>query len=488
MKDFLLIMPEVILVLTLAFVVICEITYSGEQLRLVTLISLLGLAGVFFQALISFEVGAAQIFSGTLSIDGFSLFFKFFFIVLAFLSVVSVSHSREMGAGRRTEYCLLILASTLSMFLAASASDVILAYLSLLFLNILSYFMTAYRQKSLISTEASVKYLTFGVVSGALYIYAVAILFVHTHTLNIYQMHKALVSHPMNSQTMLIAFMLIFLSFTFQIGAFPMNLIVPDIIEGAPTPSSAFLSVGARAAGFALITRFLIVIFAQNGLAQGQWEFIGDLDWTKIVAVVAGFTMVIGSLLAFRQKGAKRLVGNLVVSESGFLLLGIVVLDEVGITALLYNLVIQLFALMGVFYVLSFIYNELQSDLLEDLKGMLRRAVPETVCLILFLLCLVGCPPTPGFVGKFALIGAAIRHGKYSLAMVSVLAMSISMFAIARLAYRLVGDFRQVYPPFSHSWARKSFILALLLPLVLIGVFSNFVFAWAGQSLGFIFW
>ena len=481
-------MPEVILVVTLAFVVVSEITYSGEQLRLVTLISLFGLAGVFLQTLIAYEVGADQIFNGTLSIDGFSLFFKLLFIVLAFLSVASVSHSHEKGMGRRTEYCVLILSSTLSMFLAASAADVLLAYLSLLFLNIVSYFMTSYRQKSLPSTEASVKYLAFGAVSAALYVYSVAILFAHTHTLNIYEMHKALVSHPMDYQTMLMAFGLMFLSLSFQMGAFPMNLIIPDLIEGAPTPASAFLSIGARAAGFAMTTRFLIVIFTQNGLAQGQWQFIGELDWTQIVAVVSGFTMMTGALLAFRQKGAKRLVGNLVVAETGFLLLGLVVLDEVGVAALLFNLVIQLFALMGVFYVLSVIYNELHTDVLEDLRGMLRRAVPETVCLIVFLLSLVGCPPTPGFLGKFALIGAAIRHGKYSLALISVLAMSISMFAIARFAYRLVGDFRHVYPSFSQSIPRKSFLLVLILPLVLISAFANLVFVWAGQSLGFIFW
>ena len=488
MKDFLLIMPEIILVLTLTFVVMSEITYSGEQLRLVSLISLTGLVGVFFQTLISYEMGSAQVFNGALSIDGFSLFFKLVFIALASLSILLVSHSKEIGEGRRTEYCALILAATLAMFLVVSASDLIIAYLSLLFLNIVAYFLTAYKGRSLSSTEASVKYLAFGALGSALYLYAIAILFAHTHTLNIYEMHKALLAHPLQAQGFLVVFMLMFLSFGFQIGAFPMNLIVPDVIQGAPTPSSAFLSIGARAAGFAITTRFLIVIFSQPNLSSGQWQVLGELDWTQIMSAVSGLSMLMGALLASRQMSVKRLVGNLVVAETGFLLMGIVVLDDVGITALLFNLVVQLFALMGVFYILSLVYNELNSDCLNDLKGMLRRAVPETVSLILFLFCLVGSPPTPGFIGKFALIGAAIRHGKYYLAMVGILALFISMMAVARLSYCLVGDFRRLYPPFGQSNSRKSFLALLVIPLLLSGIFANFVFRWAGQSLGFIFW
>src|SRR3954465_4653019 len=111
----------------------------------------------------------------------------------------------------------------------------------------------------------------------------------------------------------------------------------------------------------------------------------------------------------------------------------VLVLDELGIPALLFNLVIELFALMGSFYVLSFLVNKLRSDRLEDLRGMLRRAVPECICLVMFLLCLVGSPPMPGFIGKFTLIGVAIRHQRLALAMVGIISMVISAVAVARL-------------------------------------------------------
>ena len=489
MKDFFLIMPEIFLVLTLALVVAGEITYYGEQTRFITATSLIGLAVAFVRTILSYNYPASQVFGGALSVDGFSLFFKLLFITLAGLTISAVSQTKEISKERRSEYCVLVLAACLAMCLVASAADLILIFLSLMMLNIISYFLAAYGRRSIASTEASVKYLAFGSVAGALLLYALAILFASTHSLNIYEIHKMELSVPLSSNIMLVTFMLAFLALSFQMGSFPMHLVVPDILEGSPTPVSAFLSLGSRAAGFAVATRFLVIVFAQPGVSKGQWQVMGALDWTQIVSIVSGLTMAIGSLLAFRQKGAKRLVGYLVVADTGFLLMGLLVLDEVGIAALLYNLVIELFALIGSFYVLSFLFDELGSDRLEDLRGMLRRAVPECICLMLFLLCLVGSPPTPGFIGKFTLIGVAIRHQKFALAMIAVIAMVISTASVARLAFHLIRDFEKTTgPAVIASFSRKVFLAALVIPMVLVGIFANFVFGWAGQSLGFIFW
>lgn len=488
MKEFFILMPEIFLVLTLAFVVIGEITYFGEQVRLIVAISLLGLGGAFCQTLLSYQYGANQIFGGVLSVDGFSLFFKLLSILLAGLAIASVSQSKEITSNRRTEYCALVLAAALAMCLIASAADLILASLSLLLLNIISYFLSAYGKRSVLSTEAAVKYLAFGAVASALMLYSFAILFASTHSLNLYEMHRALVAHPLDSKVMLVVFMLSFLALSFQVGLFPMYLLVPDVLEGSPTPVSGFLSLAPRIAGFSLMTRFLIVLFTQPSESRGQWLVLGDFDWTQVAAMVSGLSMMIGALLAYRQKAAKRLVGYLVVAQSGFLLLGLLVLDEVGIASLLYNLVIELFSLMGTFFVLSFLFDEVKSDQLEDLKGMMKRAVPECICLVMFLFCFVGSPPFPGFLGKFTLVGAAVRHQRLSLAVLGVLSMVLSMVAVSRLAYHLIGDFQKSVEPIEMSVSRKAYLIALVVPMILCGVFANFVFNLAGQSLGFIFW
>lgn len=488
MKEFLYIMPEILIAVTLAFVIASEITYEGEQLRLISVISLLGLFAAFFYTIYSYRLGSAPVFGGALCLDGFALFFKLIFISLAALTVSSVAHTEEVDRGRKTEFVALVLASALAMCLVASAADLILAYVSLLFLNIVSYFLAAFGRRSILSTEAGVKYLALGSVASALFLYSLAILFAYTHSLNIYQIHKALLSNSLPPHVMLVVFVFILLSLGFQIGAFPMYVVTPDIMEGAPTPAASFLSVGARAAGFAIAIRFLIVVFTQPGLSEGHWQVLGSIDWTRILSLVSGLTMIFGSLLALKQGSAKRLVGYLVVTETGFLLLGLLVLDQVGIAALLYNLVIQLIALTGIFYVLSFVFDEIHSDRISDLRGMLRRAVFECVCLVAFLFCLVGSPPLPGFVGKFTLLGAVIGSGRYALAVVGILAMVISTIAVTRLSYQLAGDFRKAVVPFQSKLSRKVYLTVLVIPMALVGLFAGVVLKGAGESLGFIFW
>jgi NADH-quinone oxidoreductase subunit N len=288
---------------------------------------------------------------------------------------------------------------------------------------------------------------------------------------------------------MLIVFMLVLFALSFQAGAFPMYFWAPDVLEGAPTASASFIGVGSRAVGIAIATRFFISIFAQPALDPGQWQILGTLEWPKILALISGLSMLIGSLLAYRQTGAKRLVSCLVVVQTGFMLMGILVLDQVGVAALLYNLVIELFALVGTFYVLSFFYEELGSDRLTDLRGMLGKSVPECICLVLFLLCLVGIPPMPGFIGKFALIGAAVRHQWLVLAALGIFSLTLSSIAIARLSFNLIGDSSgPTKAVIAVDRRRRIFLFVLLIPMALAGVFANQVLAWAGKSLGFIFW
>jgi NADH-quinone oxidoreductase subunit N len=167
MREFMLILPEAILAMTLAFTAVAEITYHGEQLRFVTLSILLGLGAAFVETLATYQSGPVVILSGALTIDGLSLFFKLFFIGLAGLSIVAASHTDEIPPSRRTEFSALILAATLAMCLAAAASDMLLIFLSLQLLNIVIFFLAGYGKRSLFSIEAGVKYLVFSGPSGA---------------------------------------------------------------------------------------------------------------------------------------------------------------------------------------------------------------------------------------------------------------------------------------------------------------------------------
>lgn len=492
MKDFLLILPEIILTGTLAFVVIGEITYHGERTRLINAAALFGLISAFVQTLTTYSFGPGVIFEGTLSIDGLALFFKLLFLVLAALVIMASTQSRQIPQSRQAEFTASILASTLASCIAVASTNLLLLFLTLQLLNILGYFISGYEKRSLLSVEAGVKYMIFGSVAGVILLYGVSMLFGFTQSLNLTEIHQALLAGPLKYTQTLVIFMALLLAISFQVGAFPLYQWVPDVLEGAPTPASAYLAVGPRAAGFAIAIRLLIVVFAQPALASGQWEVLGSLDWPKIVSVVSGATMLVGALLALKQEGAKRLVSCLLMVQTGFLLEGVLVLDQVGLSAILYNLIVDLFALVGSYFILSIFIEELGSDRLKNLRGMLGRAESESIALVLFLLCLVGLPPTPGFIGKFTLVGAIVRHQWFALAGVSIISMALSTIAVARLTFHLIGETGAA--PLSEgeilpfSAPRRGLILILVLPMIFLGVFANFALDWAGKSLGFILW
>ena len=179
--------------------------------------------------------------------------------------------------------------------------------------------------------------------------------------------------------------------------------------------------------------------------------------------------------MATMQESLKRMVGYLIVAETGFLLIGLLVLDKIAVAALLYNLVIELFALCGIFYILSFFAGVV--------RGMLRSAPFEGVCFVVFFLCLVGAPGLPGFLGKFTLIGAAVHHKRFAIAGFAILTMLLGHAAVAKLSYQMIGDGGVALAP---SRSRIGVLLCLLVPLILLTLFSDTLLLFASRSLGFL--
>ncbi len=491
-----LILPEIILAVTLGFVVIGEVTYYRERYRLLLPTALLGLGGAWIQTLLSYRYAPEKVFGGALVIDGFSLFFKLFFITLAVLTILASNHTREISDRRKAEFYTLILAAVLAMCLLSSATSTIFAFLAFQFMNVICSFLTGYGKNSALSIEAGIKYLVLSTTAMAFLLYGFALLLSWTQTITITEARHTLLNLAVTNESLVLILIFFLTALSFLWGSFPFFHWVPDVVEGTPTPIAGFLSMGVRAAGFAFAIRFLLSMFAQTNSAElaGYWQIVGNWDWTRPVAVISGLTMVIGALLAFRQTSAKRMVGCLAISESGFLLIGLLVLDQVGISAILYNLAVHLFSMTGIFYVLSHFYELRKTDRLNRLGGLLREMPLESTCLILFLISFIGLPPMPGFIGKFALIGTALRHQCVILAVLALFAMAIHTLAAMRLIYGLIGSSEDADSGEAHFQAassvgwRRAFLAALLIPLIGISGFAEVVLDYTGKSLGFILW
>jgi len=239
-NEFLHLMPEIFLVLTLAGVIAGEIAYHGERIRLISLTTLVGLTAALIQVFLGYQFSDPILIENRLVVDHFSLFFKMIFIGLSILIVIVSLYTKEIDQSKRAEYYAFITAAALSMCLAASAIDLIVVFLVLLLMNVLTFFLVGFSKKDIRSTEAAVKYMIFSMISGAFFLYGSAILFLKTRTLNLFELQEVLGSQAISKETGLVIFSLLFLSLCFYIAAFPMYLWLPDSLEGAPIPTSIF--------------------------------------------------------------------------------------------------------------------------------------------------------------------------------------------------------------------------------------------------------
>ena len=235
--------------------------------------------------------------------------------------------SREINGPNQGEYYGILLASGLGMFFMASATNLLLAYLSLEFVSLTSYVLTGYLTRNRRSGEAALKYLIYGGVASGTMIYGMSWIFGLTGSLDYAEINAALLQNAPDQLTLFIALVLMLAGFGYKIAAVPFHMWAPDVYHGAPIPVTAFLSVGSKAAGFALLMRFFYPALSQSGDA-GMWQFVPGVEWPQLMLIVAMVTMTLGNLAALNQSNVKRLLAYSSIAHAGYILMGFVVLQR----------------------------------------------------------------------------------------------------------------------------------------------------------------
>lgn len=490
MRDILILLPEIYILLTAIGLVISESGYHGEKTRIIHLIGGLGLVGALIQTGVNYSFGATRFLDGAMVNDGFALFMKVALILLALISLYASKKAHEVQIEYRTEFCVFILAITaFGMFLVSSA-NLLMSLVLITGIQVLGYYLFSQKKSHVHGTEAAAKSL-MGLIISFLFIgFSILFLFGLTKTMDIYAVHKVIAeSANLSLKAWTVSFVLLVFGAAAVIQVFPAYFWSVDASEGAASSASSFILTAYRLAGLGFLIRVLLVVFGKpNEDAPGTWLSSTPLEWSWIIATMAATTSLFGAFLAYRQTKAKRLISALVLVQSGILLLGILSLDQVGLSSLLYNLLVDIFAITGVFTTLSYFVDRQGSDEFTDLRGALGQSVPEGIALILFVANLVGIPPLPGFIGKFTLISAAARHGWNFLSFIVVIALLISSISAARFLGNLLSDFRSRKAPIAVSYGHRIYIIGLLLPLFLITAFSEFILRWTGASVDFILW
>src|SRR5205085_2315681 len=283
------------------------------------------------------------------------------------------------------------------------------------------YILTGFLKPSRRSNEAAVKYFLLGAFSLGILLYGMSLLYGLSGTTNLRTIATALVGQERDPRLVL-AVILIVAGMGFKIAAVPFHMWAPDVYEGAPTPVTAFLSVGSKAASFAMLLRIFL-----EGLPSM------NADWRLLFEALAIVTMTVGNIAAVTQTNVKRMLAYSSIAHAGYILIGVVAGTARGVTAMLIYLLIYSFMQLGAFAVVVLLRRrDVIGDELKDFSGLSFRNPFAAFAMLLFMLSLGGIPPTAGFMGKFWLFSAAIDAGYYGLAVIGVLNSAISLYYYVR--------------------------------------------------------
>ena len=427
-SDFYYILPELVLTSGALVVLIADVLLPRERRSALSWVTLAAI-GATLASLAPFTSAHVEVARGLLAVDRFALFFKVVFLIAAAITVLMSVKYLEIEGASPGEYYFLILCATLGMMIMAGGIDLITIFIGLETMAVSFYILAGFIKPNQRSNEAAVKYFLLGAFSLGVLLYGMSLMYGLSGTTNLRVMAPLFAGQERDPRLVL-AVILVVAGVGFKIAAVPFHMWAPDVYEGAPTPITAFLSVGSKAASFAMLLR----IFLEGLPAMSA-------DWRLLFEVLAIVTMTVGNVAAVTQTNLKRMLAYSSVAHAGYVLIGIVAAASMipdvrtrGITATLIYLLIYSFMQLGAFAVIVLLRRQdVIGDELKDFSGLHFRRPFAAFAMLLFMLSLGGIPPTAGFMGKFWLFGAAIEAGYVWLAVIGVLNSAISLYYYIRV-------------------------------------------------------
>ncbi len=415
-------------------------------------------------------------FGGFIHVDGFSRFLVPLFALTGVFAIALAYDYLKRMDNQRGEYYTLLLFSISGMMLMACASDLMIIFLALEMLSIPLYILGGFGYPKPESEEAALKYFLLGTFASAFYLFGTAMIFGATKTTNLTEIISAISSGMANSTFLLIGSGLLLAGFCFKIAVVPFHSWTPDVYHGSPSPVSAFMSVGAKAAGFAALVRVFVMIFPS--LAPSL---------TPIFWVLAALTMLVGNVVAIAQTNLKRMLAYSSIAHAGYLLMAFVPFGDAAarsnsVASILVYLAAYAAASLGAWAVLiSLEGKDGEGNQINDLAGLGKRSPLMAAAMTVFMLSFTGIPLTMGFWGKFYLFRTAIEGGFISLAVIGLLTSLASAFYYLRVVVKMY--FTEGQPEF--HWNFWTAFVAIFAALVLVGLsfIPGEIFTLASNSL-----
>jgi NADH-quinone oxidoreductase subunit N len=421
------ILPEIILGLTGIVLMLAEALWPKHGKIHAGIITLVGLGVAAAATLRLWGVEPLTAFSGMIVVDRFRLWFTLIAILAAIISVFLSWNFVDEERVRPAEYFALLMFCAVGMTLLAASHDLIMVFLGIETVTISTYVLAGYRRTDARSTEAALKYFILGAFSSAFLLYGIALVYGATRTTNLAQIQEALRGTLGQGEAllMLAGAAMLLIGFGFKVTTVPFHVWTPDVYEGAPTPVTAFMSVGPKAAGFAAFLRVFSLTFGTD-FSAGSTGSTLQADWMALVAAMALLTMTFGNLIAITQTNIKRMLAYSSIAHAGYVLLGLV---SQNWPAVAFYMLTYAVMNLGAFAIVALIARRGDERvLIEDYAGLGFRQPGLSFPLTVFLISLTGIPGTAGFIGKFWLFTAAWEAGFHALVIVAVINSVISAY------------------------------------------------------------
>ncbi len=460
-QDFDRLGPVIVVLATAGLIFIIDMIMKREDRRLLAGVAITGLAvSALWLVQLMLREREGSFFSDSMALDNFTIFFGFLFIgVCAAVILASWDYMTKFG-DRQGEFIALTLIATAGMMLLAGSRDLIAIFVALELTSITQFILVGFLRDDK-GSEAAIKYLLLGAVSSAVVLYGMAFLFGVAGTTRLIStdggpsIADAIASGDSGMRSALLVSMVFLIAgFGFKMAIVPFQMWTPDVYQSAPVPVAAFLSVGSKAAAFAVVLR----IFHEG---FGVDSYVTE-DWKILFAVIAAFTMTVGNLMAIRQTNIRRMLGYSSIAQAGNIMVGMAAvttasdagINPSGANAVVFYLAAYAFTNLGAFFAIIAIHNKINSDEIADYAGMGRRAPIAAAILLLCLLSLTGLPPTVGFWAKLFVFNSAINADLGWLVLIGTLNTVVSAYYylnVGRVMYVTNADDEPVLrtPPYA---------------------------------------
>ncbi len=467
--DLIALAPVLVLSVFAMLVLVLDLFWGGRNKTLLVFVSLVGLLMTALSAFAKHPIPAYS-FNDSYIVDHLSLFFICIFTISSALAILLSVEYNERENIRAGEYYALILFCTVGMILLASATDMIMVFLGIEIVSICLYVLAGIRRDNHRSNEAALKYFLLGAFATGFLLYGMTLVYGSTGNTNLFKIAEVVQDAPPNP-LLLMGLVLLIIGFGFKVAAVPFHMWAPDVYQGAPTPVTAFMAVGPKAAAFAAFFR----VFAETFPAMAP-------SWELLLSILAVLSMFFGNLGAIMQTNIKRMLAFSSISHAGFILLAVISKSSLGSSSMLFYMLTYAFTTFGVFGIIILLGRKGEENLeISNYSGLAYKHPILALSMTIFLLSLAGMPPFAGFVAKFYIFSAAIQEGFITLVIIAVLNSAISLYYYLKVVVFMYmkepqGEFRIAMTPMT------LFVIFIgVLGTINLGIFPGSIIALASH-------